>query len=155
MKRIVCLLVSVVLMMSACAGALAETGYESLKEELSATYGEGNSQELEVAKHVLAMFSLGSAEENAYIVLYGTNADDQGEGTIWYVESYQALVQLALFCDTWEDKAALVSEGYQLIYVLNLGEDETGESRYGTISSAEEAEMMFEVISGIFGMQAE
>ena len=137
MKKVLCLILVLTVLVCAHVSALADLGYVSIKTILNKSLEGGFSatvDKLPDDSTVLLMFVFG---DNDYsMTLFGKNSKNECEGTLWQLESAQdMLVRFLAVCMSWDSFEECMRPGYKLQFAY------VTEDNYLTINSADEAEM--------------
>lgn len=144
MKKSLRILAFVLLMLSLCGGAQAETGYVTIAAAITASASESTSyllsgftrDELPDEHDVTLLFYPWKDE----VSLWGMNADGQSEVTVWNTPLCTAL--FGGYCGSWANLEAILEEDYALRFILQT--EENGELL--VVDCEEKAQIMYEAI---------
>ena len=124
--------------------AIAEKGYESIKEAVTQVLDDGFTLTADVLTEedypddqVITMLFYPWKNQ---VILWGKNADNKMEGTLW--ESELCVLLFGGYCGSWEQLEASLEEEYSLNFILQVEED--GELLL--IDDAEKAAIMYQAI---------
>lgn len=139
LKRMTGLLLALLLTLTAAA-ALANSGYDTLRDTYAAEAGWGEpvlteAMDLEDAKTVRIIFFLG----DGFVALYGRKADGGCECTAWAMDNRDQLARMYVICTAFDDFSLLCGGHFALGWTY-------GEAAEGVITSADEAAEYAEAI---------
>lgn len=142
MKKALCLLTAMVMLLCACGSALAETGYLLLKEDISEYLGAEPTEYpyyLDLGEMELSVIVDIPAVE---ITVYGRNEQDEPKSSTWTTDDPEVIFSLFIdYCSAYDEITAQLDEGWWLSLALFLDE-ETGIY----IDSSEMAELFVEAM---------
>ena len=151
MKKILCLLLSVALMASVCAGALAETGYLVVQTVLAEILGEGVVLDIdETPVEHAAVMMVSPADET--IFLWGYDSSGDLKVTVWDTDAATCMTLFALCCGVYDAIEGRMDEGYSLALILESVDGE--ETSFVTIDNATKAQEAVEVILEALGIDS-
>lgn len=144
MKKICALFLALVMLVTVQTAAMAEKGYELLKE-LVETNGTGISVPVEEESYTTLgnLVVVGFEFYSNSVLLIGRNSAGTPEGTVWTIESTGTMLgMLAAYCSSWDILSGWLEDGYSLMITVQINEDDD----LLRITTAEEAQELHDII---------
>lgn len=153
MKKGLCLLLVVSLLLGVCASALAEPAYVAVKNALNNSIGDGISISVDSPLDDNAVVLLIDPFDYT-VILSGLNESNALEATVWEAEdTIQCIALFTVYCDQYDlvQSVAVRNRGFQVI--LQTGKDENLD--FIIVSDSEMAAAMAQYVREYFGIDEE